>query len=162
MRALLQRGETRDEPVALGALVEHVVDLLRSEAIGRGVGVVTAGIERSAAPMRGDPIQLTQVLLNLLMNAIEAASRAPAGRREVTVALTTTDDGVEVSVRDTGPGLATRDPEELFAPVVSGRPDGLGMGLAIARSSVEEPDGRIWGADHPDGGAVFRARFPRA
>ncbi len=162
MRALLQRGEVRDESVDVAGLANEVVELLHSEAIGRGVSVATIGTDGPAPLVRGDPIQLTQVLLNLIMKAIEAASRSPSGSRRVVVEVSVPGQEVEVSVRDSGPGLPTPDPEELFAPFVTRRTDGLGMGLAIARSIAEAHDGRVWAEDHPDGGAVFRLRLPGA
>jgi PAS domain S-box-containing protein len=160
MRAFLQHGETRDEPIDPGALANDVLELLHSEAISRGVVVRAVGAEGTAPLVRGDPVQIKQVLLNLVMNALEAASRAPAGAREVVVEVSVRGREVELAVRDSGPGLPTRDPEDLFAPFVSRRPGGLGMGLAIARGIAEAHDGRVWGANHPDGGAIFRLRLP--
>lgn len=160
IRDLLQRGERRDEPVDLVFLAREVIDFLHSEVVSRGVAVT---IDRSAATVptvRGDPIQLKQVLLNLLMNAIEAASRSPVTGRTVNVMVAAKGQEIEVAVIDTGPGLPKDDIEDLFAPFVSRRADGLGMGLAICRSIVEAHDGRLWGENDPDGGAAFRVRLP--
>lgn len=160
MRELLQHGESRDEAIDLHALVQDVIALLGSESIGRGVTISAARSGSGLSGLRGDSIQLKQVVLNLVMNAIEAASRAPAGERRVDVTVSARGRELQVEVRDTGPGLPTDDPEELFAPFVSRRADGLGMGLAISRSIAEAHDGRIWGENHPEGGAVFRLRLP--
>lgn len=105
---------------------------------------------------------MKQVVLNLLMNGIEAASRASAGRRTVGVSSRNVDGHVEVVVHDTGPGLLTSDPEELFAPFVSRKPDGLGMGLTISRTIVEAHDGKVWGEPNVPHGATFIVRIPAA
>jgi PAS domain S-box-containing protein len=160
MRELLQRGETRDEQIDLLALVRDVIALLGSESLGRDVTITMERSDTVVPPVRGDSIQLKQVVLNLLMNAIEAASRAPARDRRVTATVSVRGREVQVAIRDTGPGLPTDDPEELFAPFVSRRADGLGMGLAISRGIAEAHDGRLWGENDPDGGAVFRLRLP--
>ncbi len=160
MRGLLQRGETRDEAVDLPRLVEEAVELLHSEAISRGVTVVAEAPDAASVRVGGDPIQLKQVLLNIVMNAIEAASRAPSGSRRVTATVRVEAHALEVRVRDTGPGLPTGDPEELFAPFVSRRSGGLGMGLAISRSIVEAHDGAVSAENAPDGGALVRVRLP--
>jgi PAS domain S-box-containing protein len=160
IRDLLQRGETRDEPVDLLDLTREVVDFLRSEMVTRGVSVGTDRSDASVPAVRGDSIQLKQVVLNLLMNAIEAASRSPASGRRADVIVTKRGKEVEIAVTDTGPGLLTDNPEDLFAPFVSRRKDGLGMGLAISRTIVEAHDGRLWAENGSDGGAVFRVRIP--
>ena len=161
MRELLQRGEARDEEVDLVTLLEDVIRLLASE-IDRARRHDLAGPRDGAVVprVRGDGIQLKQVALNLLMNAVEAASRTPGGARQVNVGVALRGGEIEVYVKDTGPGLPTDDPEELFAPFVSRRADGLGMGLAISRSIAEAHDGRLWGEDRSEGGAVFRLRLP--
>ena len=159
IRDLLQRGETRDEAVELVSLTREVIDFLHSEVVSRGVVVTIDGSDATVPTVRGDRIQLKQLLLNLLMNAIEAAARSPAKGGRVNVVVAGRGE-VEVAVTDTGPGLPTDDVEDLFAPFVSRRADGLGMGLAICRSIVEAHDGRLWGENNPDGGAAFRVSLP--
>jgi PAS domain S-box-containing protein len=165
MRALLRKSdaeEGRKERVDPVVMIGDVIDLLRSEAIGRGVSVSPPTLAPSSAHVQGDAIQLKQVLLNLLMNAIEAASRAPAGSGAVSTEVRMLGSAVEIVVRDSGPGLPTTDPNELFQPFVSRRPGGLGMGLAISRSIVEAHDGQITGETDPGGGARFTVRLPPA
>jgi PAS domain S-box-containing protein len=165
MRELLRKGEggeAHDEVIDLTPLARDVIHLLRSEAIGRGVTLVAPEPPGASAEIRGDPVQIKQVLLNLLMNAIEAASRAPAGARTVVTGVASGTGVVEVTVQDSGPGLPTDDVEELLQPFVTRRPGGLGMGLAICRSIVEAHAGRIHGYTDPRGGAVFTVRLPSA
>jgi two-component system sensor kinase FixL len=162
MRSLLQRGEMKTEPVHIERVLTEVIELLRSESIARGVTVRLVPPIPPLPPVPGDPTQLKQVFLNVLVNGIEAASRGRVGRPEVVVEVSSGAEELEVAVRDTGPGLPTDDPEELFAPFVSHRPGGLGMGLAITRTIVEAHGGRVHGASDPAGGAVFTVSLPCA
>ncbi|EHM02195.1 PAS domain S-box protein [Acetobacteraceae bacterium AT-5844] len=116
-----------------------------------------------------DRIQIQQVLVNLMRNAMEAMEAMAAGegsaspRRELTVtAAATSGDTVEVAVADTGPGLALENTERLFDPFVSTKPSGMGLGLSICRSIIESHGGRLWTEPNPGGGAVFRFTLPSA
>ena len=123
--------------------------------------------------MLADRIQVEQVLFNLMRNAREAmgdggevpvsgGGNAPR-HHELAVAAEATGPGeVEVSVADTGPGLAPELAGRLFEPFVSTKPEGMGMGLAICRTIVEAHGGRLWAEPNPGGGAVFRFTLPRA
>lgn len=160
MRQLLRRGEATREPVEILGLLRNVAELLRSEAIARGVILTTDGSDSALPSVPGDPTQLKQVFLNLIMNAIEATARNPTAPREVTAVATLKGREVEVAIRDTGPGLPMIDPEELFAPFVSSRPDGLGMGLTISRTIMESHGGRLWAEPNIPAGASFIVRLP--
>jgi signal transduction histidine kinase len=160
MRQLLQRGEIQQERIELPTLVNEVIELLRSEAIGRGVHITTAGDSNGGLPpVMGDPTQIKQVLLNLLMNAIEAAAHSNSDNRCVEVAGFRDGPEIEVAVKDGGPGLPANS-EELFQPFVSHRPGGLGMGLAISRTIAEAHGGRLWAEARQPAGAVFKFRLP--
>lgn len=160
MRQLLRRGEIREESVELLGLVRSVADLLHSEAIGRGVELAIDDSDHELPPVLGDEIQLKQVVLNLLMNAIEATAKSSTVPRVVTVSTMLAGSELEIEVRDTGLGLPEGDSDELFDAFVSKRSDGLGMGLAISRTIVEAHAGRLWAEPNPDGGAVFKVRLP--
>ena len=160
MRELLQRGQTRSDPVDMLDLVRGVFELMNSEAHARGVVLSTEGSDSTVPAVRGDAAQLKQVLLNLIMNAVEATSRLPSGPRRVEVRTLVADEELEVQVRDNGPGLGTVDPEELFQPFVSKRKGGLGMGLSISRTIVEAHDGHLGAGANEPGGAVFVIRLP--
>jgi len=160
MRQLLRRGEATQEPVETLALLRNVEDLLKSEAISRGVHLTTEGSDSGLPPVYGDATQLKQVFLNLMMNAIEATAQIPEGPREVSAVATLKGREVEVAVRDTGPGIPLVDPEELFAPFVSSRPDGMGRGLTISRTIMESHGGRLWAEPNSPTGAVFVVRLP--
>jgi PAS domain S-box-containing protein len=161
MRQLLKRGETREEPVDVPSLVGNVVDLLRSEAIGRGVELSTHGAPDARRMLPADSIQLKQVFLNIIMNAIESVSEADRDPRRVRVTTVLDGNAVEVAVADTGVGLPD-DAEDIFDPFVSSKADGLGMGLTISRTIVDAHGGRIWAEPGHPVGAVFRIRLPLA
>ena len=158
MRQLLQRGDAREEPIDLHALVHDVADLLRSEAIGRGVAIVTEGSARALPPVHGDLLQIKQLLINLLVNAIEAAASVASGPRRVEAVTSLQGSELEIVIRDSGPGLPG-DAERLFQPFVTHRPGGLGMGLTISRTIAEAHGGHLWG-ETGDDGAVFTLRLP--
>ena len=108
-----------------------------------------------------DRVLIQQVLLNLLRNAVEAMQSSP--RRELTITTTASVDRmVEVSVTDSGPGLAADVRDKLFQPFVTTKPAGMGVGLSICRGIVEAHGGRMWLADNPGGGAAFHFTLPVA
>jgi two-component system sensor kinase FixL len=160
MRELLQRRQTRTEPVDMLDLVRGAFELMNSEAHARGVTLSADGSDSTVPSVLGDAVQLKQVLMNLIMNAVEATSRLPSGPRKVEVHTVVAGEEVEVQVRDNGPGLGTDDPEELFQPFVSRREGGLGMGLSISRTIIEAHDGYLAAAANEPAGAVFVIRLP--
>jgi len=162
MRQLLERSEHRPSPVEVRSLVGDAVDLVRSEAISRGVAMHARAPRDGLPAILGDEIQLKQVLLNLLLNAIDAAARSTADPRAVAIDAEELDGDVVISVRDTGPGLPAGDPTRLFEPFVSTRPEGLGMGLTICRTIVDAHGGRIWAEPNHPSGAVFAIRLQAA
>ena len=109
----------------------------------------------------GDRVQLQQVVLNLIMNAIEAMSGLDAGPREVLVrSEADASGGVVVAVRDSGPGLDAKGLERVFAPFYTTKSSGMGMGLAICRSIIEAHGGRLWAEANEPRGAVFQFTLP--
>ena len=108
-----------------------------------------------------DRIQLQQVILNLMMNAIESMSGAGEGPRELLVRSGTDESqGIVVSVQDSGPGLDRKSLDHLFDAFYTTKPHGLGMGLAISRSLVEAHGGRLWATANDTGGATFQFTLP--
>jgi signal transduction histidine kinase len=159
MRGMLKKGELRSDAVDLNEVVREVTRLIANDALLRG-----ASIDLDLAPalsrVRGDPIQFQQVLLNLLVNGLHAVADEPPHRRRLIVRTARVDGGVEVSVQDTGKGIAESDLSQVFAPFFSTKGEGLGVGLSISRSIVETYGGRIQAENDPDGGAIFRVRLP--
>jgi signal transduction histidine kinase len=107
-------------------------------------------------PILGDRVQLQQVMLNLIMNAVEAMSEVREGSRELLISTSNAEpDGVLVTVSDTGPGLPQADPERLFEAFYTTKSNGLGMGLSICRSIIQNHGGRLWATPNEPHGAVF-------
>lgn len=110
----------------------------------------------NVAPITADAVQVEQVILNLARNAIEAMSETRGGPRELAIDTTTRDSGnVEITVHDSGPGIAGNLVNRIFDPFVSTKPDGMGMGLSISRSIVESHGGRLWVSAAGTRGAAF-------
>jgi signal transduction histidine kinase len=112
-------------------------------------------------PIEGDRVQLQQVVLNLIVNAVQAMGIFADGPRElfITTALAK-PDGVLVTVKDSGPGVAPANLDQLFAPCYTTKPDGLGMGLSICRSIIEAHGGRLWVTANQPRGAIFSFTMP--
>ena len=112
-------------------------------------------------PVIGDAVQLQQVVMNLALNAMDAAQASPS-RQEVVLCTSAGNGAVEISVRDSGLGLSPDTRQRIFEPFFSTKTQGLGMGLAIVRSIVERHRGRVEAENQDTGGAVFRVRLPIA
>jgi two-component system sensor kinase FixL len=160
LREFVARGESERHVENLPKLIQEASALALVGAKERGVRVAFR-FDPEAPLVLADRIQIQQVLLNLIRNAIEAMQDAP--RRELVVATQSLPGGlVEVSVADTGTGIAPEIADRLFNPFVTSKPDGMGVGLAICRTIVETHGGRLWAAPNPGGGMVFRFTLPVA
>ena len=113
-------------------------------------------------PVRGDRIQLQQVILNLIVNAMDAMSGVPRTGRRITVSTARDADSAEVSVSDAGPGIPSEMLTQVFDPFFTTKPHGMGMGLSIARTIVEAHGGQLSAANRQGGGAIFYIRLPLA
>ncbi len=158
LRAFIGRGDTEKRPSDVNAIVETAVSLGLAGTAAWDLSLRLV-LDPAAPPVLADAVQLQQVLVNLMRNAAEAMRGMP--RRELTVATATlADGGVEVSVADTGPGLAPELEGRLFEPFATTKPEGMGVGLAISRSIVEGHGGRLEAAPRAGGGTVFRFVLP--
>jgi C4-dicarboxylate-specific signal transduction histidine kinase len=160
LRSLLQKGEVQRTPVAVNAIVQDVLHLMRSDFINRNVTVV-ADLAPGMPLVQGDRIQLQQVVLNLLVNACDAIEGLP-DRRRVTVRTRAADDaGVEMVVSDEGRGIGSGDLERVFEPFVTTKPHGMGLGLAVCRTIVTAHGGSLSAQHNDDGrGASFVVILP--
>ena len=158
MRTLLKKEPFGWTPVDVNAIVEDVTRIISHEATGRGVTVAT-DLMPGLPAARGDRVQLRQVLLNLVLNAMQAASGV-GGRASVVVATKACAEGLQITVTDSGPGIAAGAEGRVFEPFFTTRADGLGMGLSISRSIVELHGGRIQARNLPAGGAEFALLLP--
>jgi signal transduction histidine kinase/integral membrane sensor domain MASE1 len=159
LRDMLRRGESDVSMLDLNALVRDVLKLLGSDIVIRNVTVVL-DLDSQSAIVSGNRVQLEQVLLNLLLNAMESMAERTGGDRTVTVRTRRTDEhNVQASVEDVGPGLQSGTQETVFEPFYTTKASGMGMGLAISRSIIEAHGGMIWAENSPIG-ATFHFRLP--
>jgi signal transduction histidine kinase len=160
LRALVKKGDLEFVPLDLNELIGEVARLVRSDAVSRGISL---GLELATdlPAVRGDRVQLQQVVLNLVLNGLDAMHEPGAGER--TLVIRTARDGadaVAVSVRDAGTGIDEKNVEQLFHPLFTTKTEGLGMGLAIARTIVDAHGGRLSAANNVTVGATFRFSLP--
>jgi signal transduction histidine kinase len=159
LRHLVRKDGGRQEWVDVNALVADAGRLIEPEARQHSVEM-DLYLAPALPRLLGDGVQIEQVVLNLLRNAIEAM-RDMAGRRTLQVATRSASAGaIELAVRDSGPGIAPDVAPHVFDPFFTTKPNGLGMGLSISRSIVESHHGRVWATPNPDGGTTVRVRLP--
>ena len=160
LRDFVTRGETEKRVERIGKLVEEASALALVGAHERGVRVEVT-IDPEVDWVIVDRVQVQQVLVNLLRNAMEAMQDAP--RRELTVSLAAAGETmVEIAVADTGPGVSEEIAAKLFQPFVTSKQHGMGVGLSISRTIVEAHGGKIWCESNAGGGATFRFTLPAA
>lgn len=159
LRSMLKRGEARVQPLDTAALVADVLALARAELMTRGVTAATV-VEPGLPPVLADRVQVQQVLLNLILNACEAMTGTAASERSLllTASIVGTSD-VRFSVQDFGTGIPPVLIDRLFEPFVTTKPEGLGLGLSIARSIVAAHGGRIWAENNATRGATIHCVF---
>src|SRR5580704_10637288 len=160
IRALIKKAFPRKDRFDLNEAILDVIALTRSEVLKHGVSLQTQLLTGLPA-VDGDRIQLQQVILNLILNAVEAMSDIDEGARELRIS-TEADaaGGVLVTVRDTGPGLDPTSVDRLFEAFYTTKPGGMGMGLSICRSIIEAHGGRLWACANEPWGAVFQFTLP--
>jgi two-component system, LuxR family, sensor kinase FixL len=158
LRALLKRGETCLQPLAIDEVIEPVLRLAGTDLLGRGVAL-SRELMDGPPPVRGDRVQLQQVVLNLILNACDAVAAHPLVERRVHVATALRDGEMRISVSDTGVGLPA-DTERIFEPFFTTKPLGLGLGLAISRSIASAHRGRLWAEANAERGATFHLALP--
>jgi signal transduction histidine kinase len=163
IRALTKRQVPRKDRVDINHEIQEVLALTAPESRSHDV-VVRTQLDRSLPRVGGDRVQLQQVLLNLVVNAIEAMSAVQGRERLLTIASARSGsaDAVLVEIRDCGTGLDTADVEHVFKAFYTTKPDGIGIGLSISRSIVEAHGGRLWASPNEPHGAVFQLSLPVA
>jgi C4-dicarboxylate-specific signal transduction histidine kinase len=158
--ALIRKAPPRKEVVDLNAAIMEVTALTRSEAVKTGVTVGTQ-LAAELPRIQCDRVQLQQVMLNLILNAIQSMSGVEDGNRELHISTVSIEpEGMCVSVRDTGHGLRPESLPRLFEPFYTTKPDGMGIGLSICRSIIEAHGGRLWATECKPRGALFQFTIP--
>jgi PAS domain S-box-containing protein len=158
IRALIRKAPPREDRLEINGAIREVIELTHGEAVKNGVAVRTE-VAGGLPLIRGDRVELQQVILNLIINAVEAMSGI-SGRRELLISTEAGSDGVLVAVRDSGPGFAPGALEHLFDTFYTTKPSGLGLGLSICRSIVEAHGGRLWASGNVPHGAMFQFTLP--
>ena len=162
IRNMVRKSELSYSRVVMKDVIQDLLRTVRADAIARNI-TLQADVDERAGAVLADRVQLLQVLLNLTLNAFEALAVVRADTRRVVIRAEPVRDGVAcVSVRDTGPGISAGIAEKLFEAFFSTKPEGTGMGLAIARTIVEAHEGTLSGENSKEGGAIFTICLPEA
>ena len=160
LRKFLKRRQLDLAQISVEDLVRDVATLLRSDAIARNV-LLECSSDAGLPAIRGDKVHLSQVLINVLMNGMDAVAGQPPGLRLVRLHASSDGQGnVELTVRDTGPGIEPDAMARIFDPFFTTKSAGMGMGLSVSRTIVDAHGGRLWAENAPGGGAMFRVTLP--
>jgi PAS domain S-box-containing protein len=159
IRAMAKKSSPRKDKVSINDTIMEVLALIGGEVQRHNISLRT-DLSHDLPLVLGDRIQLQQVLLNLIVNAMEAMSGVSPLQRELSVASTRNGSGVLVTVRDSGPGLDRVSADRLFEAFYTTKAAGMGMGLAISRTIIEAHRGRLWATPNLPQGAVFQFRLP--
>jgi len=162
MRDHIKKSPPRRDAFDLNEALRDAIVMVRS-AIAKNRVTVNTNLMDGLVPIQGDRVQLQQVVLNLVLNAVEAMGSVEGGDRELLVGTKQTDgNGVIVAVRDSGPGVDPGHLDRVFEPFYTTKSSGVGMGLSICRSIIEAHGGRLWAEANERRGAVFQFNLPGA
>jgi PAS domain S-box-containing protein len=159
LRALARKKPLELRPVDVNEVASELLRLVASDARGRGVNL-SMELAPSLPAVSADRICLQQVMLNLIVNGMDSMKEMDGNGRQLTLRTRRGEDGVEIAVSDTGHGIPAERMPKLFDAFFTTKKDGIGLGLAIARSIVEAHGGQIWAEDHGGRGATFRLTLP--
>jgi signal transduction histidine kinase len=160
LRALFKRGETQFEPLQANELVREVLGIIHGDLVLRAIEPETQ-LAEGLGSVKGDRVELQQVLLNLVVNACDAmAAIAPEARRLTIRTRVLENTWVQISVIDSGPGFAAEQYDRLFEPFYTTKPQGLGLGLSISRAIIRAHGGRLGGGAEAGRGASFHIALP--
>jgi len=159
IRQLIKKAPARIDCLDINAAMREVVELTHAEAVKNGV-LVQSELTDGLPFVKGNRVELQQVVLNLITNALEAMGRVAGGPRELLISSALTNSDVLVTLRDTGPGLLAADLKRIFEPFHTTKSAGVGMGLSICRSIIEAHGGRLWASANVPRGAIFQFTVP--
>jgi len=160
LRLLLKKGEVDQQPLDVNNTVQEVLKLIDGDLVNQGVTMHTK-LAPALPTVKGDRVQLQQVLLNLVMNASDAMNSNSSTERQMVVCTELSDgEGVRFSVSDCGSGIAHDELEQVFEPFFTTKPHGLGLGLSVCRTIISAHGGKLWAANNPDRGVTFHFTVP--
>jgi two-component system sensor kinase FixL len=154
IRAMLKLEKREKEKVNLNDLIKEVINIYHAESINKNINLDLT-LEDQPVFIIADSIQIQQVLMNFILNAIQSIEKIDAVNRHILITEQLENDGVTVTVRDFGEGIAEILKDKLFKPFVTSKKEGTGIGLAISRSIIDDHKGKIWAENMPDGGSIF-------
>ena len=160
IRALFRKEQPAKQWLAVNVLIEELVGFLRHEAAGRHI-VIRTDLAEAMPLIKADRVQLQQVVLNLIINAMDAITNTTASRKEIVIRSSrNSSDEAVVAVEDCGTGINPEIAAKIFDPFFTTKPQGIGMGLSISRSIIESHEGSLWASANPRGGAIFEFAVP--
>jgi PAS domain S-box-containing protein len=161
IRALMKKAPPRKDRLEINGVIVEIIELTRGEAMKYGISVLTELADHLPV-VEADRVQLQQVLLNLIVNALDAMANPNVGPRQLLISTGKGEtSGVLVAVQDSGPGLETAMLERVFESFYTTKPTGLGLGLSICRSIIEAHGGHLWASTNQRRGATFQFTLPR-
>ena len=160
LRTLLKKGAFQPQPLEANEMIQEALKLMNHELMARAVRVVTE-LGNGLPSIRGDSVQVQQVLINLILNAVDSMSERAQNARTLTLgSCRLEDNSIRLSVSDTGDGITPGSEEKIFEPYHTTKSRGLGLGLSLSRSIALAHGGRLWAENRPAGGAAFHFIIP--
>jgi signal transduction histidine kinase len=160
IRTMLRKGAHSTEPLAINEVIEEVVAIVRNDLVGKKVSLKIE-LAEGLPKVEADRVEMQQVILNLMMNAVQAMSRVEDRDRSLLVQTARDESGgVLIEVNDSGVGIASEHLAHIFEAFYTTRPEGMGMGLSICRTIIEAHGGRLWAESNGGRGATLRFTLP--
>jgi C4-dicarboxylate-specific signal transduction histidine kinase len=160
LRNLVKKGPSHRERIEINSIINGVIGLINSELVLRNTSI-TMDLDPDVPVVQGDSIQIQQVLINLMTNALDAMDGQPVDRRRIAIStISENSEEILVSISDSGGGIPPDTRETIFSPFHTTKSSGMGLGLSICKSIIDAHGGKIFAENNPDGGAIFSFILP--